>query len=57
VLLGGVAALAAAAWGLFAVRHVAPSRAAKDAAQAVPHALELDGARQAADGVTDRPAA
>jgi MFS family permease len=57
VLLGGVAALAAAAWGLFAVRHVALSRAANDAAEAVPHALELDGARQAADGVTDRPAA
>jgi MFS family permease len=56
VLLGSVAALAAAAWGLFAVRHVGRSRPV-DAAEAVPQALELDGTRQAADGVTDRSAA
>jgi MFS family permease len=57
VVLGGVAALVAAGWGFVAARRAVRLATTGDAAAAVPQALELSGARQAADGVTDAPAA
>jgi MFS family permease len=57
VVLGGVAALGAAGWGLFAARRAVQRRTMEDAASAVAQGVELTGTRQAPDGVTDLPAA
>jgi hypothetical protein len=58
VVLGGVAAIAAATWGLLAARRVGLREAAvTDAARSVPEAVELTGTDEASSGVVDPPAA